>query len=220
MAEQTTLSPDLLDYLRENSLREDPILRELREETVKYPMGRAQQVMAEEGQLLNFLVTLMGARTAVEVGTFTGYSSLCIARALPASGSLVTCDVTKRWSAIGRPYWERAGVADRIEVRIGEATATLPELTSAWGAATVDFGFIDADKANYSRYYELLYTLVRPGGLIAFDNTLFGGRVADLHADDPDTVAIRDLNALLYADERVDLTVLPMADGITLVRKR
>lgn len=220
MAEQTTLSSELLNYLRESSLREDLILRELREETVKYPMGSAQQVMAEEGQLLTFLVTLTGARTAVEVGTFTGYSSLCIARALPAAGRLVTCDVTKRWSEIGRPYWERAGVAERIEVRIGEAATTLPELVTKWGAGSVDFGFIDADKANYPRYYELLYTLVRPGGLIAIDNTLFGGRVADPHADDPDTVAIRELNALLLADERVDLTVLPMADGITLVRKR
>jgi O-methyltransferase len=220
MAEQTTLSPELLGYLRESSLREDPILRELREETVKYPMGSAQQVMAEEGQLLTFLVMLTGARTAVEVGTFTGYSSLCIARALPAVGCLVTCDVTKRWSAIGRPYWERAGVAERIEVRIGEAATTLPELVMEWGAGSVDFGFIDADKANYPRYYELLYTLVRPGGLIVVDNTLFGGRVADPHADDPDTVAIRELNGLLHADERVDLTVLPMADGITLVRKR
>jgi O-methyltransferase len=220
MAEQTTLSPELLDYLRESSLREDPILRELREETVKYPMGSAQQVMAEEGQLLTFLVMLTGARTAVEVGTFTGYSSLCIARALPAVGRLVTCDVTKRWPAIGQPYWERAGVAERIEVRIGEAATTLPELVTEWGAGSVDFGFIDADKANYPRYYELLYTLVRPGGLIVVDNTLFGGRVADPHADDPDTVAIRELNGLLHADERVDLTVLPMADGITLVRKR
>ncbi|AQA25266.1 methyltransferase domain protein [Rhodococcus sp. MTM3W5.2] len=220
MADQTTLSPELLDYLRDNSLREDVILRELREETVRYPMGYQMQVMAEEGQLLAFLLAVTGAATVVEVGTFTGYSTLCMARVLPPGGRLVTCDVSDRWPAIGRPYWERAGVTDRIEVRIGDASATLPELTAEWGRDSVDFAFIDADKANYRCYYEELLTLVRPGGLIVVDNTLFFGRVADPVAVDPDTMAIRELNAFLRDDERVDLTMLAMADGITVVRKR
>jgi O-methyltransferase len=220
MAGQTALSAPLLAYVREVSLREDAVLRELRAETADYPMGTAMQVMAEEGQLLGFLVRLTGARRVLEIGTFTGYSTLCLARALPPGGRLVTCDVTDRWPAIGRPYWERAGVADRIEVRIGDARDTLAGLLAAGGADTVDLAFVDADKAAYRDYYEASLRLLRPGGLLVLDNTVLFGQVVDPAAQDPDTVAVRELNAALRGDERVDLAMLTMADGITLARKR
>ncbi|HZB50295.1 MAG TPA: class I SAM-dependent methyltransferase [Mycobacteriales bacterium] len=219
MAGQTALTEPLLRYVREVSLREDAVLRELRAETADYPMGAAMQVMAEEGQLLGLLVRLLGARRVLEVGTFTGYSTLCLARALPPGGRVVTCDVTDRWPAIGRPYWERAGVADRIEVRIGDARDTLAGLLAGGGAGTVDLVFIDADKAGYRDYYEASLRLARPGGLLVLDNTVLFGRVIDPAATDPDTVAVRELNAFLHGDERVDLALLTMADGITLARK-
>jgi O-methyltransferase len=219
MADQLESTAELLAYVREVSLRDDPVLKELREETAAYPMGRAMQVMAEEGQLLALLVGLTGARTVVEVGTFTGYSTLCLARALPPDGRLVTCDITEKWPAIGLEYWKRAGVADRIEVRVGDATRTLAALTAEQGPESVDLVFIDADKANYPAYYEAALTLLRPGGLIVVDNTLFFGRVIDPAARDPDTVAVRELNAALRDDARVEISLLPMADGITLVRK-
>jgi len=219
MAGQTELSPQLLTYVRDVSLREDAVLRELREETAGYPMGTAMQVMAEEGQLLAFLVRLIGARRVLEIGTFTGYSTLCMARALPAAGRLVTCDLTDRWPAIGRPYWERAGVADRIEVRIGDARDTLAGLLAHGAADTVDLVFVDADKASYRDYYEAALRLVRPGGLLVLDNTVLFGQVVDPAAQDPDTLAIRELNAFLREDDRVDLAMLTMADGITLARK-
>ncbi len=182
-------------------------------------MGEAMQVMAEEGQLLAFLVGLTGARTVLEIGTFTGYSTLCMARALPADGRLITCDITDKWPGIAVPYWERAGVADRIDVRIGAATDTLDALIGEQGPGSVDLAFIDADKLNYRRYYESALVLVRDGGLIILDNTLFFGRVLDPAVQDPDTVAIRELNAFLREDARVELSMLPMADGITLARK-
>jgi O-methyltransferase len=220
MAGQTELSAPLLAYVRQVSLREDPVLRELREETAEYPMGTAMQVMAEEGQLLGFLVRLTGARRVLEIGTFTGYSTLCLARALPPGGRVVTCDVTDRWPAVGRPYWERAGVADRIEVRVGDARDTLTGLLAGGGAETVDLAFVDADKASYCDYYEASLRLLRPGGLLVLDNTVLFGQVVDPAAQDPDTVAVRALNAALRDDERVDLAMLTMADGITLARKR
>jgi O-methyltransferase len=220
MADQTALSDELLTYLRDVSLREDDILRDLREETDKYPMGRVMRVMPEEGQLLGLLVALTGAGSVVEVGTFTGYSTLCIARSLPPGGRLVTCDITDKWPQIGIPYWEAAGVADLIEVRVGDARETLADLLDKSGPGSVDFVFIDADKANYPAYYENAVTLLRPGGLIALDNTLFFGRVIDSTAQDPDTVAIREVNTAVRDDDRVDQCLLPMADGITLARKR
>lgn len=219
MAGQTPLTPELLAYVRAVSLREDAVLRELREETAAYPMGTAMPVMAEEGQLLGLLVRLLGARRVLEIGTYTGYSTLCLARALPPGGRVVTCDVTDRWPAIGRPYWERAGVADRIEVRIGDARDTLADLLAAGGAGTVDLVFVDADKVGYRDYYEASLRLARPGGLLVLDNTVLFGQVADPAATDPDTVAVRELNAFLHGDERVELAMLTMADGITLARK-
>jgi O-methyltransferase len=220
VADQTPLSQELLAYLRTSSLREDDILRELRIETANYPMGQAMQVMAEEGQFLALLVKLTNARTVLEIGTFTGYSTLSMARALPPDGRLITCDITRRWSVVGERYWQRAGVADRIEVRIADAAQTLAGLLDEQGPGFVDFAFIDADKANYGVYYEKTLQLMRPGGLIAIDNTFYFGRVVDSEDNSPDTAEIRRLNSSILHDDRVDLSMLPMADGITLVRKR
>ncbi|AYF31957.1 SAM-dependent methyltransferase [Micromonospora tulbaghiae] len=220
MAQHVALTPELVDYVRRASLREDDVLRELREVTAGLPAGRAFQVMAEEGQLLALLVALTGARTVLEIGTYTGYSTLCMARALRPGGTVVTCDIDQRWPAIGRPYWERAGVADRIDLRIGDARKTLAELAGEWGVGGADLAFIDADKTGYREYYEAVLPLIRPGGLIVLDNTLFFGRVADPKAGDADTVAVREMNEFLYTDGRVDISLLVMADGITLARKR
>ncbi|MGO9156421.1 O-methyltransferase [Mycobacterium sp.] len=220
MAEQTPLSPKLLAYLRAESLREDELLRELREETATYPMGRVMQVMAEEGQLLALLVNMTNARTVLEVGTFTGYSTLCMARALPSNGQLITCDITNRWPKIGMQYWLRASVASRIEVKIGDAAETLASLLIEKGSGVFDLAFIDADKVNYRTYYEKALLLIRPGGLIIIDNTLLFGRVTDDEDNSPEVVEIRELNSLLLHDSRIDLSILPMADGITLALKR
>ncbi|MEV0322100.1 O-methyltransferase [Streptomyces sp. NPDC050658] len=219
MANQVECTPELLSYVREISLRDDPVLSGLRAETGALPAGHALQVMAEEGQLLALLVGLTGARTVLEIGTFTGYSTLCMARALPPAGRVITCDITDRWPDIGRKYWERAGVAEKIDVRIGDAIETLGKLTAELGEESVDLAFIDADKANYPAYYEAALALLRPGGLAVVDNTLFFGRVIDPEAQDRDTVAVRELNALLRDDHRVEISLLPVADGVTLVRK-
>jgi O-methyltransferase len=176
--------------------------------------------MPEEGQLLALLVKLANARVVLEVGTFTGYSTLCMARALPPGGRLITCDITNRWPKIGMQYWQRSGVAGRIEVKIGDAAETLPLLLAEKGPGFVDVAFIDADKASYRTYYEKTLPLIRPGGLMIIDNTLLFGRVADDKDNSPEVVEIRELNSLLLRDDRIDLSVLPMADGITLARKR
>jgi len=220
MAAQIVATEEIREYVRAVSLREDPVLAELREVTAGLPGGSALQVMAEEGQLLALLVGLSGAGSVLEIGTFTGYSTLCMARALPPGGVLVTLDVDGRWPAIGTDYWKRAGVADRIEVRIGDATRTLTTLTAERGPGSFDFIFIDADKTNYGVYYEAALALARPNALIVIDNTLFFGRVADPSNQDPDTTAIRALNASLREDPRVDVSLLTVADGITLVRKK
>jgi len=178
------------------------------------------QVMAEEGQLLSLLIRLVGARRVLEIGTFTGYSTLCMARALSPDGLVITCDIFDKWPSIATEYWQRAGVADRIDVRIGDATETLAKITAEDGHDSFDFAFIDADKANYVSYYEAAVQLVRPGGMIVIDNTLFFGRVIDPDRHDPDTEAIRELNTLLGSDDRVEISLLPMADGITLARKK
>ncbi|MER5432234.1 class I SAM-dependent methyltransferase [Streptomyces sp. NPDC002588] len=220
MAQQTEFSPALLDYVRKVSLRDDEILSDLRRETVELPMGQAMQVMAEEAQFLALLIGLIGARTVVEIGTFTGYSTLCMARALPDDGRLITVDVSEKWPMIAEPYWRRAGVADRIEVRIGAAADVLTTLVTELGPEGADMVFVDADKAGYPLYYEAALRLVRPGGLIALDNTVFFGRVLDEDTRDADTVAVRELNAALLHDDRVDLAMLSMADGLTLARRK
>ncbi|MEU5023765.1 O-methyltransferase [Streptomyces milbemycinicus] len=220
MAGQLDLTDELQDYVRHMSLRDDDILRDLREETAGMPMFQAMLVLPEEAQLLALLVRLTGAYRVLEVGTFTGYSSLCMARALPPGGSVVTCDISERWTAIAARYWERAGVADRIDQRLGDAADTLDQLKSQSGEDSFDLAFIDADKTNYLRYYEQCLELVRPGGLLVLDNTLFFGRVVDPNAQDPDTVAVRELNTRLRDDERVEISMLPVADGLTLVHKK
>ncbi|MGW1061341.1 O-methyltransferase [Micromonospora rubida] len=220
MADRIDVTPRLAEYVREVSLREDDILRELREETAMLPGGVAMQVPAEEGQFLALLAALVGARSVLEIGTFTGYSTLCLARALPTDGRLVTCDITDRWSSIGAGYWARAGMLDRIDLRVGDARETLAKLRTEEGPDGFDLVFIDADKTGYPEYYELSLQLVRPGGLIVVDNTLFFGRVVDPAARDPDTQAIRELNARLHDDGRVDVSMLAVADGITLLRRR
>ncbi|WP_367127540.1 O-methyltransferase [Saccharothrix sp. HUAS TT1] len=220
MANQVAVTRELDDYIRAVSLREGDVLRALREETALLPAGSAMQVTPEEGQLLHLLAGLAGAGSVVEVGTFTGYATLCLARAVGPGGRVITCDITERWPGVGRPYWERAGVADRIDLRVGPAAGTLAALREEHGAGWVDLVFIDADKAGYAAYFEAAVDLVRDGGLIVVDNTLFFGRVVDPEARDADTVAIRAFNAALLTDPRVDLSLLPAADGITLARRR
>ncbi|WP_055550575.1 O-methyltransferase [Streptomyces kanamyceticus] len=220
MAGQLTVDEQLLDYVRQMSLRDDDVLSDLRAETAGMPMLQAMLVLPEEAQLLALLVRVTGASNVLEVGTFTGYSSLCMARALPPDGKIVTCDISERWTRIAQRYWQRAGVDARIDLRLGDAAETLDLLTEQRGAGSFDLAFVDADKANYLRYYEQSLALVRPGGLLVLDNTLFFGKVVDPAAQDPDTLAIRELNTLLRDDDRVDISMLAVADGLTLVHKK
>jgi O-methyltransferase len=219
MRDQIDFTPELLDYVRQSSLREDPVLHALREDTAALP-DRIMQILPEEAQFLALLVGLTQARTVLEIGTFTGYSALTMARALPPGGQVITCDISEEWTAMARRAWQRADVTDRIDLRLGDATATLDALLAERGPAFVDFVFIDADKAHYPQYYERSLALTRPGGLIVLDNTLWSGRVVDPAVQDADTLGVRKTNETLLHDQRVDLSMLPMADGITLARKR
>ncbi|NCF10529.1 MAG: SAM-dependent methyltransferase [Gammaproteobacteria bacterium] len=212
------MSEALETYLREVSLREPGILRRLREETAGLPEAQ-MQIAPEQGQFLNLLVGLLGAKRIIEVGTFTGYSALWMAQALPEDGRLVACDVSEEWTDIARRYWAEAGVAERIDLRLAPALETLEALLEE-ERGHYDLAFIDADKANYEAYYEACLKLLDSTGLVVIDNTLWSGRVIDPEADDEDTVAIRQFNDKLHADERVDLSLLPLADGLTLARKR
>jgi caffeoyl-CoA O-methyltransferase len=178
------------------------------------------QISPEQGQFMALLLGLTGARRCLEIGTFTGYSALVCALALPADGKLLTLDVSEEWTAIARRYWLEAGVADRIELRLGPAGDSLRQLLADGAAGTFDFVFVDADKAGYPAYLERGFELLRPGGLLAFDNVLWGGRVADPQANDADTLAIRALNAQLHGDPRFDLSMVPIGDGLTLARRR
>jgi O-methyltransferase len=220
MATQIAATDELLAYVEGISRPEDDVLAGLRALTAELPGGRAMQIPPAQGRFLTLLVQLIGAATVLEIGTYTGYSALCMARALPAGGRLITCDVSRKWTDIAVGFWRRAGVADRIDLRLGDARATLEQLRTAAGPGSVDLVFVDADKTGYEAYYELSVDLLRPGGLIVIDNTLFFGRVIDPTADDPDTVAIRAVNERVLADDRVDSCVLPLADGLTLARKR
>ncbi|WP_119458471.1 class I SAM-dependent methyltransferase [Rhodospirillaceae bacterium SYSU D60014] len=220
MSNHTISMTDLLyEYLLDNSLREPDLLRALREETAGMPYG-GMQIAPDQGQFMGFLVELTGARRALEVGTFTGYSALCVTLAMPPEGRLVACDVSETYTAVARRYWEKAGVADRIDLRLAPALDTLDSLIREGDSGSFDFAFIDADKKNYDGYYERALKLVRPGGLIAVDNVLWHGAVADRAADDEDTEAIRALNAKLKDDSRVTLSLVPIGDGLTLARRR
>jgi len=205
-------------YLRTVSLREPGILRRLREATAELPEAHLQ-IAPEEGQFLQLLVRLLGARRVLEIGTFTGYSALWMALALPEDGRLVTCDSSKEWTAIAREYWLEAGVAERIDLRLGSADESLAALLED-ERGHYDLAFIDADKAGYDGYYEACLKLLRGGGLVVVDNTLWYGRPADPDDQEADTVAIRQFNDKLHADERVDIALLPLVDGVTLARKR
>lgn len=215
-----TLTAPLYDYLLAASLREPELLRRLREETaakVRYP---GMQIAPEQGQLMTLLVRLVGARRAIEIGTYTGYSSLCIAMGLPANGQLIACDISEAYTAVARRYWQEAGLATRIELRLAPALETLDRLIADGEADRFDFAFVDADKDGYAGYYERCLTLVRPGGLIALDNMLWDGAVADPARDDADTVAIRAVTAQIRDDSRVDISLVPIGDGLMLARKR
>lgn len=213
------LDDRLYDYLLSVSLREPDILQQLREETAHYPEAR-MQIAPEQGQFMALLVQLLGAKKTLEVGVFTGYSSLCVALALPPNGKLIACDVSEEYTAIARRYWEAAGVTDKIELRLAPALDTLDELLATDHAETFDFAFIDADKRNYEGYYERSLQLVRSGGLIAIDNVLWSGRVADPQEQEARTNIIRAFNEKLYQDKRVTLSLVPIADGLTLALKR
>ncbi|MBE1489754.1 O-methyltransferase [Plantactinospora soyae] len=206
-------------YVVDVSLREDDIAHGLRMATMEL-LAHGMCAPPAEGQLLGFLVGLISAKNIVEIGTFTGYSTLLMARALPADGRIVTCDVSSEWAEIGRPYWDRAGVTDRIRLELRPALETLDALLAGGAAGTFDLAFIDANKNNYADYYERCLELLRPGGLVVLDNTLWSGRVARSDVSDSDTDALRALNLALRDDERVELSMLPVFDGVTLAYKR
>ena len=213
------LTDTLYDYLLSVSLRETDLQRRLREETAILSMAR-MQISPEQGQFMALIARLVGARRCLEVGVFTGYSSLAVALALPQDGRIVACDVSEEWTSVARRYWAAAGVADRIDLRLAPAIDTLDALIEAGGAGTYDLAFIDADKPAYLAYYERVLVLLRPGGLVMTDNTLWSGRVADPEVGDADTVALRHYNEYLHRDSRVDLSLVPIGDGLTLARKR
>jgi predicted O-methyltransferase YrrM len=213
------LPDDLHDYLLAVGVREPELLRELRDETAALP-EHDMQIAPEQGALMALLVELTGARRCIEVGTFTGYSSTRVAMALPPDGSLVCCDISREWTDVARRYWDRAGVTDKIELRLGPALDTLDALITEGRAGTFDFAFLDADKTHYPEYSDRLLALLRSGGLLAIDNVFWSGRVAQAEVDDENVRAIRSLNQALAMDERVTLAMVPIADGLTLARKR
>ncbi|HIF28895.1 MAG TPA: SAM-dependent methyltransferase [Candidatus Marinimicrobia bacterium] len=213
------ITESIYQYLCDHSLREDPILKDLRDHT--YAMEeRAMQIAPEQGQFMQMLVKLIGAKNTIEVGVFTGYSSLAIALALPEDGRIVACDVNPQYTSVAEKFWVSAGVREKIDLRIGPAKDTLLKLINAGLTGTFDFAFIDADKINYDHYYELCLQLIRPGGLITVDNVLWGGSVSDDAINDVDTNSIRALNDKLHQDERIDLSLVPVGDGLTLAMKR
>ncbi len=220
MSNQTlNLTESLYHYMLSVSLRESDVLYQLRQETAQHPMSQ-MQIAPEQGQFMALLVQLMGVKKALEIGVFTGYSSLAVAIALPADGTLMACDVSDDYTAIARRYWQNAGVDHKIDLRIAPALETLDQLLADGHANSFDFAFIDADKSNYDAYYERSLQLVRPRGLIAIDNVLWSGRVADDSDTHQQTQAIRALNQKLHHDERITLSLLPLADGLTLAMKR
>lgn len=212
------LTPTLHEYLLSVSSREPRLLRRLREETATLEMAN-MQISPEQGQFMGLLVELLHAKDIIEIGTFTGYSALCMALAMPDDGRLICCDVSEEWTAIARRYWQEAGVEDHIRLRLAPAETTLRQLLNDGETGGFDMVFIDADKENYLVYYELCLQLLRPGGLLLADNTLWGGRVADAAESSASTQAIRRFNETLYQDDRIRLSMLPIGDGLTLARK-
>lgn len=213
------LDDSLYTYLLSVSLREPEVLRQLREETANHPYG-GMQIAPEQGQFMALLVELIGAQRVLEIGVFTGYSSTCMALALPPGGRLMALDLSAEYTGIARRYWQLAGVANKIELRLGPALASLDRLIEDGASGSFDLAFLDADKGHYAAYYERSLRLLRPGGLLLIDNVLWGGKVADPSVEDDDTQAIRDLNRTIHTDERVTAVLLPIADGLTLARKR
>ncbi len=213
------LENDLYEYLCEHSLREPEILQRLRAETARDEMAR-MQIAPEQGQFLQLLVKLTGANRGIEVGVFTGYSSLCVAMAMPTDGYLLACDVSEKWTSVAQRYWREAGVDDRIELRLAPALESLDNELAAGQAATYDYVFLDADKTNYLAYYERCLALLRPGGILLADNVLWSGAVSDPSNQDDDTVALRDYNDHLLGDDRIELSLLPLADGLSLALKK
>jgi predicted O-methyltransferase YrrM len=216
---KTFISDSLYDYLLSVSLREPEILQALRQETASHPMSQ-MQIAPDQGQLLALLVKLMGAKRALEIGVFTGYSSLAVALALPPDGKLTACDVSEDYTSIARRYWEAAGVAEKIDLQIAPALETLDRLLADGAAGSYDFAFIDADKSSYPDYYDRALQLLRPGGLIAIDNVLWSGRVADPQEQDNRTTLIRQFNQMLHQDQRISLSMLSISDGLTLALKK
>jgi predicted O-methyltransferase YrrM len=213
------LTDALYEYLLSVSLREPELLARLRQETARQEMAR-MQISPEQGQFMFLLLRLIGATRCLEIGVFTGYSSLVTALALPEDGRIVACDVSEEWTAVARRYWREAGVEPKIDLRIAPALETLDRLVEAGETGRFDFAFIDADKESYLSYYERVLQLLRPGGLLAVDNVLWSGRVADPEVSDADTAALRHFNESLHRDERIDLSLVPIGDGLTLARKR
>lgn len=220
MANQTVgLDSNFYAYFQGISLREPQLLQQLRQETANHPMGR-MQIAPEQGQLMALLVQLMGAKKTLEIGVFTGYSSLAVALALPEDGTIIACDVDEEFTTIARRYWQQAGVDHKIELHLAPAIETLDNLLAQHQENSFDFVFIDADKSNYDNYYERGLKLLRQGGLMAIDNVFWGGKVADLSCQDNRTNQIRALNEKLHQDERITLSIVPIADGLTLALKR
>lgn len=220
MSRNTFFLPEkLYEYILEVSLRDDEVAAALRRETATLPQSN-MQIAPEQAQFLQLLVRMLQARKTLDVGVFTGYSALAVARALPADGRVVALDVSEEWTRIARRYWERAGVADRVELRLAPALQTLDGLIDGGESGTFDFAFIDADKENYLAYYERCLRLLRPGGLVAVDNVLWSGSVADETDQSDDTRAIRAFNVFLKDDNRVTISMVPIADGLTLALKR
>lgn len=209
---------NVYDYLLSISLREPEILTQLRQQTALHPVGR-MQIAPEQGQFMALLVQLIGAKKTLEIGVFTGYSSLIVALALPADGKVVACDISAEFTTIAQRYWQQAKVADKIDLHLAPALETLDKLLAGGEAETFDFAFIDADKSNYAHYYERSLQLIRPGGLIAIDNVLWSGRVADPTVQDNRTKKIRAFNEKLLQDQRINLSLVPIGDGLTLARK-
>lgn len=213
------LSPEVRQYLMSVSVNADPLWEQLRDETTQ-AVGFNMQISPEQAQLMTVLLKLLNASKAIEIGTFTGYSALAIARALPPHGQLVACDVSTEWTAIARRYWQQAGVDHKVDLNIAPAVETLDHLLAQGQEGTFDFAFIDADKGNYLNYYERCVQLVRIGGIVCVDNTLWGGAVADTQKNDADTCAIRDVNQRMFEDARVENSLIPIGDGLHIAYKR